>query len=420
MSQPVIEVKNLSKVYRIGHERQGMKGTATFRDSLAGVIKKPAELLTGHRLKKEEFWALKDINFEVQQGDVVGIIGKNGSGKSTLLKILSQIVDPTRGEVRMRGRVASLLEVGTGFHPELTGRENIFFNGAILGMKRKEIIRKFDEIVAFSEVEQFLDTPVKFYSSGMYVRLAFAIAAHLDPDILIVDEVLAVGDAAFQKKSLGKMHDVASQGRTVLFVSHNLASVKTLCNRALLLSEGRIIKTGEVDEVASQYAALSAQAAGSLDKRKRGSDVSLEAIITKVQIIQGKPLAEKGSLDSTRPFTIKFAIDCKHKQVDNVIVHCGVTGPSQMVLRFMSEFTNQTYSLKRGENVIECNVQPSLLVGGDYSLDVAILHPGREQIGQIDAIQDALFFRVKELAVPSGKEFLTQREAVYYVEHSWS
>ncbi len=197
MSKPAVEIKGLSKAYMIGHEREAMAGTMTFRDSLVNIARKPYELFTGHQLKKEKFWALKDVNLEIQQGDVVGIIGRNGSGKSTLLKVLSRIVEPTKGEVIMRGRVASLLEVGTGFHPELTGRENVYFNGAILGMTRKEIQSKFDEIVAFSEVEKFLDTPVKFYSSGMYVRLAFAVAAHLDPDILIVDEVLAVGDAAF-------------------------------------------------------------------------------------------------------------------------------------------------------------------------------------------------------------------------------
>ncbi len=201
-----------------------------------------------------EYWALKEVAFDVQQGDVVGIIGRNGAGKSTLLKILSQITDPTEGEVQMRGRVASLLEVGTGFHPELSGRENIFLNGAILGMTQREIKRKFDEIVEFAEVEKFLDTPVKHYSSGMYVRLAFAVAAHLEPEILIVDEVLAVGDAQFQKKCIGKMQDVArSDGRTILFVSHNMTAVKTLCTQAVLLEKGRVTHAGSVNEVVNTY-----------------------------------------------------------------------------------------------------------------------------------------------------------------------
>jgi len=256
--KPAIEIKGLSKAYMIGHEQEAQLGTMTFRDSLTNLAKKPLELLTGHQLKKEKFWALKNIKLDIQQGDVVGIIGRNGSGKSTLLKVLSRIVEPTQGEAILRGRVASLLEVGTGFHPELTGRENVYFNGAILGMSRKEIKSKFDEIVAFSEVEKFLDTPVKFYSSGMYVRLAFAVAAHLDPDILIVDEVLAVGDAGFQKKSLKKMKSVADSGRTVVYVSHSMGSVKQLCNKAALLKQGELIEYGNVDKVINRYMTSSA------------------------------------------------------------------------------------------------------------------------------------------------------------------
>jgi lipopolysaccharide transport system ATP-binding protein len=210
----------------------------------------------------EEFWALKDVSFELEQGETVGIIGRNGAGKSTLLKILSRITEPTEGEVQIQGRVASLLEVGTGFHPELTGRENIFLNGAILGMSKVEIRRKFDEIVAFAEVEKFLDTPVKRYSSGMYVRLAFAVAAHLDPEILVVDEVLAVGDAEFQKKCLGKMQDVATNsGRTVLFVSHNMNAVKRLCRRAIYLRNGRLLTQGPTDSVVNEYLAHGVQEA---------------------------------------------------------------------------------------------------------------------------------------------------------------
>lgn len=253
MNKPAIEVKSLSKVYNIGHEMKSSAGTVTLRDTITNLGRKPLEFFTGHQMKKEKFWALRDINFNIEQGDVVGIIGRNGSGKSTMLKVLSRIVEPTLGEITMRGKSASLLEVGTGFHPELTGRENIYFNGSILGMKKKEIEAKFDEIVAFSEVEKFLDTPVKFYSSGMYVRLAFAVAAHLEPDILIVDEVLAVGDAAFQKKCLGKMQDVAGQGRTVLFVSHNMAMVKGLCTKGLLMKSGRVEYMGNIDKALQSY-----------------------------------------------------------------------------------------------------------------------------------------------------------------------
>ncbi|MBV9465757.1 MAG: ABC transporter ATP-binding protein [Solirubrobacterales bacterium] len=232
-----IEVSGLGKEYRISHEARSIN--PTLRDALVDLFQRPLSRLTGRQgPSHEQFWALRDLSFTVEEGDVLGIIGRNGSGKSTLLKILSRIVDPTEGEVRIRGRVASLLEVGTGFHVELTGRENIYLNGAILGMTGREINRKFDEIVEFSEIEQFLDTPVKFYSSGMYVRLAFAVAAHLDPDVLIVDEVLAVGDAAFQRKCLGKMGEVAGTGRTVLFVSHGMATIEQLCNKAILLVHG--------------------------------------------------------------------------------------------------------------------------------------------------------------------------------------
>src|SRR5260370_11372847 len=228
--KPIIKVENLSKQYRIGEHRESY---AAWRDTIAGCVRAPLNRLrrNGHAAKNT-IWALKDVGFEVLPGEVLGVIGRNGAGKSTLLKILSRITDPTTGQVDLYGRVGSLLEVGTGFHPELTGRENIFLNGSMLGITRKEIERKFDQIVDFSGVETFIDTPVKRYSSGMYVRLAFAVAAHLEPEILVVDEVLAVGDAEFQKKCLGKMGDVASEGRTVLFVSHNTAAVPKLCRHA--------------------------------------------------------------------------------------------------------------------------------------------------------------------------------------------
>ena len=244
----VIEVQNVSKRYRIGPRL----AHNSLRDSIASTLRAP--FTSRSNGKRPDFiWALNDVSFSVDRGEVVGIIGRNGAGKSTLLKILSNITKPTSGTVRLQGRVGSLLEVGTGFHSELTGRENIFLNGAILGMTRREITSKFDEIVAFAETEQFLDTPVKHYSSGMSVRLAFAVAAHLEPEILIVDEVLAVGDAVFQKKCLGKMDEVARGGRTILFVSHDLSAVNSLCQRAILLHEGSIIKTGSAAEVSAYY-----------------------------------------------------------------------------------------------------------------------------------------------------------------------
>ncbi len=255
MSASVIRVENLGKLYRIGSPRRRQD---TLRDSIADFLRSPLRYLRsvgppGAKAQPDQIWALKDVCFEVKRGEVVGIIGRNGAGKTTLLKILSRITEPTEGYAEIRGRVGSLLEVGTGFHPELTGRENIYLNGAIIGMKKAEIDRKFDEIVAFAEIEKFLDTPVKRYSSGMYVRLAFAVAAHLEPEILLVDEVLAVGDAAFQKKCLGKMGDVAKEGRTVLFVSHNMAAVQNLCRRSLLLNDGQVVLDGSTDRVVMKY-----------------------------------------------------------------------------------------------------------------------------------------------------------------------
>jgi lipopolysaccharide transport system ATP-binding protein len=249
--RPIIKVEDLSKRYRIGAR---LESYPTLRDALAGAARAPLRLLSrGGGSEGETVWALREVNFDVQPGETVGMIGRNGAGKSTLLKILSRITEPTRGRAMIWGRVASMLEVGTGFHPELTGRENIYLNGSILGMSRQEIRRHFDAMVAFAEVEKFIDTPVKRYSSGMYLRLAFAVAAHLEPEILIVDEVLAVGDAAFQKKCLRKMGDVAGQGRTVLFVSHNMQAVRQLCSRILWLQSGAIVADGPTAEVAERY-----------------------------------------------------------------------------------------------------------------------------------------------------------------------
>jgi lipopolysaccharide transport system ATP-binding protein len=314
MSAPVISVQNLSKKYRIQHQAKG-PGYLTLRDVIAEKAKASIERLQfgkrkgrGSDLKsaavsnsalsaREDFWALKEVNFEVEQGEVVGLIGRNGAGKSTLLRILSRITEPTQGRVEIDGRVASLLEVGTGFHPELTGRENIFLNGAILGMTRRETRKKFDEIVDFAGVAKFLDTPVKRYSSGMYVRLAFAVAAHLEPEILLVDEVLAVGDAAFQEKCLGKMDRVAEEGRTVLIVSHNMSTIQQLCKTCILLRNGQIYKTGDPAEVVSEYLS-DANLESDLDIRKwedrRGSG---EARLVRLTMAD-----ETGSPTSVFPF----------------------------------------------------------------------------------------------------------------------
>lgn len=264
MNDIAIKVENLGKKYVINHEAG--KSDDNFREVIIGNAKNLFNKLNpfSPSIKKEkehtkeEFWALNDVNFEIKKGDKVGVIGRNGAGKSTLLKVLSRITEPTTGKIHINGRIASLLEVGTGFHPELTGRENIYLNGAILGMSRKEIKAKFDEIVAFAEVDKFLDTPVKRYSSGMYVRLAFSVAAHLEPEILIVDEVLAVGDVAFQKKCLGKMDEVSKEGRTILFVSHNIAAINQLTNKAILLADGKIKSIGDTEKVVESYKEIGA------------------------------------------------------------------------------------------------------------------------------------------------------------------
>lgn len=272
-----ISVQNLGKRYLIGHQETREKYRAlrdVVMDSAKGALRSAKDMLAGRQIIQgssiEEFWALRDVNFEIRVGEAVGIIGRNGAGKSTLLKVLSRITEPSEGQIEMAGRVASLLEVGTGFHPELTGRENVFLNGAILGMTRAEIRKKFDEIVAFADVEKFLDTPVKRYSSGMYVRLAFAVAAHLEPEILVVDEVLAVGDSQFQKKCLGKMHDVAGEGRTVLFVSHNMNAVRQLCSRAILMRNGTVALDADVESAIEQYLSSGEQALSGTWRRSHG------------------------------------------------------------------------------------------------------------------------------------------------------
>jgi len=321
MTQPVIQVRDLSKCYQI--RSTAPKPYHSLREDLVDGFK---GLLRGQwgRSQSEDFWALKDVCFDVNQGEVVGIIGRNGAGKSTLLKVLSRIVRPTSGEVMIRGRVGSLLEVGTGFHPELTGRENIFMNGAVLGMKRAEIVRKFDEIVAFAEVEKFLDTPVKFYSSGMYVRLAFAVAAHLEPEILIVDEVLAVGDAAFQKKCLGKMGDIAEkEGRTVLFVSHNMTAIRKLCPRVLLIQNGNLKDDGLCQMITSEYLKTSEL---SFLSREWDSDIDApqnsSIIVQKIYIadIYKNQILDCIDTDTDFCFAIKFKVKKEKSHIGLTVI----------------------------------------------------------------------------------------------------
>jgi homopolymeric O-antigen transport system ATP-binding protein len=301
MSDIVIAAEQLSKSYLVGHRSAKRERYTALRDVIVrearNFTRKTVDFVRGRQIVQgddvEQFWALKDVSFEVKRGEAVGIIGRNGAGKSTLLKILSRITEPTEGRVRIRGRVASLLEVGTGFHPELTGRENIYLNGTILGMRRAEIDWKFDEIVAFAEVERFLDTPVKRYSSGMSVRLAFAVAAHLEPEILVVDEVLAVGDVDFQKKCLGKMSEVAGGGRTILFVSHNLAAIEALCPRSLYLSSGMLLKDSSSEAVIATYLTRSRDSSQDMQARPRAIQDGLELKCTRLSTTMlrcGEPL----------------------------------------------------------------------------------------------------------------------------------
>ncbi len=298
--KPIVRVDSVSKRFRIGANAAAYQ---TLRDTLTSTLRRPFRRNSGPNY--DTFWALQDVSFEIAPGEVVGIIGRNGAGKSTLLKVLSRITEPTRGSVELFGRVASLLEVGTGFHPELTARENIYLNGAILGMRHAEIRRKFDQIVAFSEVERFIDTPVKHFSSGMYVRLAFAVAAHLEPEILIVDEVLSVGDALFQKKCLGKMGDVARSGRTVLFVSHNLGAVTQLCSRGIVLKEGRKVFDGETPAAVATYVD---------DMRTAASTITFADEPEKdMQILSMSLVSSDGEVISSHPHTEPFSVLLKYR-----------------------------------------------------------------------------------------------------------
>ena len=382
-----IQVHNLSKRYRINSVRQRYQ---TLRDEIADNVRSLFRRNGRSHQEEETFWALKDVSFEVKHGEVLGIIGSNGAGKSTLLKILSRITEPTHGRATIQGRVGSLLEVGTGFHGELSGRENIYLNGAMLGMKKAEIDRKFDEIVAFAEIEQFIDTPVKRYSSGMYIRLGFAVAAHLEPTILIVDEVLAVGDAAFQKKCLGKMGDVAREGRTVLFVSHNTATVQTLCARGILLRNGAVIVDSNVSEAVEAYLRALEQNAGQdvserTDRRGRGR-VRLHS----VQICDGAT-CPSATLVTGRPARFIFYVSAIQPQISCVFTLYDQQGSP--VAFFSSALHGPEDSqdpLKEAKFV--CDVDELLLVPGRYRINVAIANHGELE----DHVEAAAFFDVQE------------------------
>jgi ABC-type polysaccharide/polyol phosphate transport system ATPase subunit len=418
--ETIIEVKHLSKQYKIGMDRT----YKTLCDSFTSFIKNPLKSLKNKQKLNDSFWALKDVNFEINRGEVVGIIGRNGAGKSTLLKILSRITYPTEGEVRMYGRVGSLLEVGTGFHPELTGRENIYFNGAILGMKKKEIEEKFDEIVKFSGVEKFLDTPVKRYSSGMNVRLAFSVAAHLDPEILVVDEVLAVGDAAFQKKCLGKMEEVAEGGRTVLFVSHNMAAIQNLCSQAFLLDHGAIVKEGELDDVIGYYLSnphnmgTMVEDNGVFDLSERTNPYNKGKPIIKKIILAGSDNIPRNTfLTGER---IKIAI-----LVDSLSEHEG----SEIGVIFKSEYgqwissastwmcTTKIENPRRSIEWVILEVNRLFLTPGKWGLYIS----STKHIAGVylDKIDDSLFFNVEGSNFYGTGQLITKEYGLFCMDFTW-
>jgi lipopolysaccharide transport system ATP-binding protein len=365
MSNIILSAENLSKSYLVGHNSAQTEGYTALRDVIArnasNLARKTVDMLKGRAIVEgdavEEFWALKDVSFEIKLGERIGIIGRNGAGKSTLLKILSRVTEPTSGRIKIAGRVASLLEVGTGFHPELTGRENIFLNGAILGMTSREIQRKFDEIVDFAEVKNFLDTPVKRYSSGMYVRLAFAIAAHLEPEILIVDEVLSVGDAQFQKKSLGKMEEAGKDGRTIIFVSHQLGLIKSICSKCILLNKGEIISFDKTDEIINLYQKQTIE----------------QNIISTNNLTIKKILLEPKMIESNQ--VVRYSIQI-HSNKDDLINSLGILIYNQLeqriaIIDLRSE--KQNYNIKENQILtIEGVIKQLPLVEGCYKIGVFI------------------------------------------------
>jgi lipopolysaccharide transport system ATP-binding protein len=409
MSDIAIKVESLSKRYRIGANQRAFP-YKTLKEKISSTVATPfraaKHLLSqnghgnGNSSRAEMIWALKDVSFEIKRGEVVGIIGRNGAGKSTLLKILSRITEPTEGYADIYGRVGSLLEVGTGFQPELTGRENIFLNGSILGMKHAEIKKKFDEIVAFAEVEKFIDTPVKHYSSGMYVRLAFAVAAYLDPEILLVDEVLAVGDAAFRKKCLGKMDDVARQGRTVLFVSHDMTNITTLCRQAILLGAGRVLRTGSAPAVIADYLAEQstdrACAEWTLDQAPGDELVKL----TKVEV-SGNDRGSIGSFNLSEPINLsmEFVVLKDSACLNPVFVVKNHLGASIFSTSNYEEAQWSNCVYPAGRFVSHCRVPPHILNEGKYAVDAKLVHEMRAVRAQSEA---AVSFSVFDDGISRG------------------
>lgn len=414
-----IAVEHVSKVYRLG-----AIGVGTLADDLTrwwGRLRRQSRRGTiigdeqRQRRDGDTFWALRDVSFEVEQGSVLGIIGRNGAGKSTLLKILSRVTGPTSGEIKIRGRISSLLEVGTGFHPELTGRENVFLNGAILGMTKAEIRSRFDEIVAFAEIADHLDTPVKRYSSGMYVRLAFAVAAHLEPDTLIVDEVLAVGDASFQRKCLGKMQDVAGHGRTVLFVSHSMAAVQALCAKTLVLSEGRPIFNGDTARAVAMYLGDKQANTGKNVAERTDREGNGAIRFTGVDVARGG--GQNGRVvQSGDPITITLSFQ-RHRPVARPTFYLGIYDPLGIQLVHLNTKTaddSMWADVEKG--TVTCRIPRLPLPPGRYSLTAAVTEPG-EMLDRVEGAEEVIveagdFYGTGSLAGTEVGRLL--------VDHSWS
>jgi len=391
---PIIEVENLSKKYRIGRQQEGLVSYGTLRDELVNSFKKPLQWLTGQKQNKEHIWALKDINFSMKPGEILGVIGPNGAGKTTLLKLLTRITPPTQGKAIIRGRVSSLLEVGTGFHPELTGRENIYLNGAILGMTKKEIERKFDEIVAFAEIKKFLDTPAKRYSTGMYMRLAFSIAAHLEPDILLVDEVLAVGDNAFQKKSLGKMDEITRKsGRAIIFVSHNMGAIKRLCSQTLLLGQGKIIKRGRTNDVIEFYLK---SAMTNKSRRAAFRDDPTKSIQIVEIAVEGTGKSDLDALDISDKITIKVRFRVRRDIRGSMMMLTVCRKGTVIFHSFDSDLDRDSFALRKAGDYVSRVVLPRhLLTAGRYIVSVG---SGWPYLGSIDRRPDAVVFELEEIS----------------------
>lgn len=407
--RPIIRVESLSKRYRIGarHESYG-----TLRERIAAMVRMPLDRLSQNgKATNDVIWALKDVSFEVQQGETIGIIGRNGAGKSTLLKVLSRITEPTSGRAMIWGRIASLLEVGTGFHPELTGRENIYLNGAILGMTRRDIQQRFDEIVAFAEIEKFIDTPVKRYSSGMYVRLAFAVAAHLEPEILVVDEVLAVGDAAFQKKCLGKMGEFANDGRTVLFVSHNMAAVSKLCLRTILLDSGRIEVEGPTNEVVDKYFGGASYILKTpiANRDDREGDGRIKFVDIHWETIEGENV---DVLRSGGDYNLVLSYECPDGIAkDDVVVSFGIKDRlGSFLLLHRTDFSDENFSSIPPQGRFRCRIAKLPLTAGEYVVNLFVGISDRP----CDSIENAAkliveygdFYRTKHAGTPALCKFL--------------